>query len=126
MIVATSVEFFKNLAQCDYDNIYYDFHNNYNCEKLSYSNGIFLILFKSLIGGNLLSLKFTDVEMIALDFVNVRDIGDLTVDNLYRGRYELNGSLIDASENGKACFYLQFYEGHKFEFWASGIGLEHG
>ena len=48
MIAAKSIEFLKNLAQYHYNNIYYDFHNDYNCEKISYSNGILLILFKGL------------------------------------------------------------------------------
>ncbi|HLV39849.1 hypothetical protein [Xanthomarina sp.] len=124
MITATSIEFFKNLAQYDYDNRYYDFHNNYNCEKLSYSNGILLILFKSLVGEILLSLKFTDVKIITLDFFNVKDVENLTLDNLYRGRYELNGDLIELSEEGKGYFYLEFYEGQKLEFWAKSVDVE--
>jgi len=124
MITATSIEFFKNLAQHDYHNRYYDFHNDYNCEKLSYSNGILLILFKSLVGGILLSLKFTDVKIITLDFFNVKGVENLTLDNLYRGRYELNGDLIELSEDGKAYFYLEFYEGQKLEFWAKSVDVE--
>ncbi|HRB70534.1 MAG: hypothetical protein E2604_10125 [Flavobacterium sp.] len=124
MIAATSIEFFKNLAQYDYDNRYYDFHNDYGCEKLSYSNGILLILFKSLVDGGLLSFKFTDVIIITLDFFNVKEVENLTLDNLYRGRAELNGDVIEISEDGKGYFYLEFYEGQKLEFWAKGIGLE--
>lgn len=124
MITATSIEFFKNLVQYDYDNRYYDFHNDYNCEKLSYSDGILLILFKSLVGEILLSLKFTDVKIITLDFFNVKDVENLTLDNLYRGRYELNGDLIELSEDGKGYFYLEFYEGQKLEFWAKSVDVE--
>lgn len=124
MIAATSIEFFKNLAQYDYDNRYYDFHNNYGCEKLLYSNGILLILMKSIVDGVLLSLKFTDVKIITLDFFNIKDIENLTLDNLYRGRAELNGNLIEVSEDGKGYFYLEFYEGQKLEFWAKDMGVE--
>lgn len=124
MITATSIEFFKNLAQYYYDNRYYDFHNNYSCEKLSYSDEILLILFKSLIGGIFLSLKFTDVKIITLDFFNVKDVENLTLDNLYRGKFELNRELIEVSEDGKGYFYLEFYEGQKLEFWANGVSIE--
>lgn len=124
MKAATSIEFFKNLAQYDYDNGFYDFHNDYNCEKLSFSDGILLILFKSLADGILLSLKFTEVKIITLDFFNVKDIENLTLDNLYRGRYELNGVLIELSEDGKGYFYLEFYEGQKLEFWAKSVDVE--
>ncbi|HYH16269.1 MAG TPA: hypothetical protein VD794_13665 [Flavisolibacter sp.] len=124
MIAATSIEFFKNLALYDYDNRYYDFHNDYGCEKLSYSNGILLILFKSLVDGVLLSFKFTDVKIITLDFFNVKEVENLTLDNLYRGRAELKGDLIEISEDGKGYFYLEFYEGQKLEFWAKDMGVE--
>jgi len=124
MINATSIEFFKNLTQYDYDNRYYDFHNDYSCEKLSYSDGVLLFLFKSLIGDIFLSLKFTGVKIITLNFFNVKDVENLTLDNLYRGRVELNGELIEVSEDGKGYFYLEFYEGQKLEFWANGISIE--
>lgn len=124
MIAATSIDFFKSLVQYDYDNHYYDFHNNYNCKKFSYSNGILLIIFKSLIDEVLLYLKFTDVKLITLDFFNVKDTENLTLDNLYRGRVEINGDLIETSKDGKGYFYLEFYEGQKLEFWAKSLGIE--
>jgi hypothetical protein len=124
MIDATSIEFFKNLTQHDYDNRYYDFHNDYNCEKLSYSDGILLILFRSLVSGVLLSLKFTEVKITTLDFFNVKETKNLTLDNLYRGRFELNGDLIETSKDGKGYFYLELYEGQKLEFWAKDISIE--
>lgn len=124
MIAATSIEFFKNLAQYEYDNQNYDFHNDYSCEKLSYSNGILLILFKSLVGGVLLSLKFTDVKITTLDFFNVKEVENLTLDNLYRGRVELNGNLIEISEEGNGYFYMEFYEGQKLGFWAKNVDVK--
>ncbi|MFV0468255.1 MAG: hypothetical protein ACK5MK_04915 [Dysgonomonas sp.] len=124
IITATSIEFFKNLAQYDYNNQYYDFHNDYSCEKLSYSDGILLILFKSLIDGIFLSLKFTDVKIIVLDFFYVKDVENLTLDNLYRGKFEFNGELVEVSEDGKGYFYLEFYEGQKLEFWTYGVNIE--
>ena len=124
MIAATSIEFFKNIAQYDYDNRYYDFHNDYICEKLSYSDGILSILFKSLVDGIFLSLKFKEAKIISLDFFNVKAVENLTLDNLYRGRCELNGDLIEISKDGNGYFYLEFYEGQKLEFWANGMDIE--
>jgi len=124
MKLATSIEFIKNLVQYDYNNHYYDFHNDYSCEKISYSDSILLIVFKSLIDGLFLSLKFTEVKITTVDFFNVKEIEGLTLDNFYRGRVELNGELIEVSENGRGYFYLEFYEGQKMEFWAKDIGIE--
>ncbi len=124
MIAATSLEFLKNLSQYDYNNQYYDFHNDYNCEKLSYTKGLLLIIFKKMVDEAFLSLKFTDVKITTIDFYNVKEVEGLTIDTLYRGRAELNGELIEVSEDGRGYFYLEFYEGQKMEFWAKGIGVE--
>lgn len=124
MIAAKSIEFLKNLAQYDYNNRYYDFHNDYTCEKISYSNGILLILFKGLIDGNILSLQFSDVTISAFDFFNIKEAKCLTLDTLYRGRVESNGELIELSEDGKSYFYLEFYEGQRMEFWARWLVVE--
>jgi hypothetical protein len=121
MIATSSIEFIKNLAQYNYNNQYYDFHNDYNCEKISYSNGILLILFKKLTNDDVLSLKFSDVTIKLFDFFNEF----LTLDTLYRGRVESNGELIEISEDGKSYFYLEFYEGQRIEFWARWLVLEH-
>lgn len=123
MIVATSIEFIKNLIQLEYDNRYYDLHNDYNCEKVSYSTGELLIKLKSLTDGDLLFLKFMDVEITSMDFFNVKEIAGLTLDSIYRGRVEFNGELKEVSEDGKGYFYLEFYEGQKLEFWAKGLGI---
>ncbi len=124
MAMTTSLELFKNLAQYDYNNQYYDFHNDYNCETISYSQGILLIILKKMLDGVLLSLKFTDVKITKLAFSNVKEVGGLTIDTLYRGRAELNGELIEISEDGRGYFYLEFYEGQKMEFWAKSMDVE--
>jgi len=124
MIAATSVPFFKDLAQYDFDNANYDFHNDYSFEKLSYASGLLRLVFKSLIGRNQLSLMFTDVNIMTIDFFNVNDVENLTLDILYRGRAEVNGALIELLEDGRGYFYLEFYEGQTLEFWATGFYLE--
>lgn len=123
MLLAKSIEVFKNLVQYDYNNQYYDFHNDYNCEKLTYSDGILLIMFKSVFGEIMVSLKFTEVKIQNMDIFNVRDVENLTIDNLYRGRTELNGDLVEFTETGKGYFYLDFYEGQRMEFWASELSI---
>jgi len=124
MITATSIELFKNLIQYDYDGLYYDFHNDYICEKLSCSNGILRILLKSLVNGNFLSLKFLEVKVTDFIFFNVERTDSLTLDNLYRGRFEFNGELIEVYREDFGYFYLEFYEGQKLEFWAKHIDVK--
>src|SRR5262245_58274690 len=112
-MLAITIELFKNLAQYNYDNQYYDFHNDYNCNKIVYSDSALSILFKRLNDDDSLSLRFTEVKITALDFFNMKEVESLTLDNLYRGRSEHNGELFEVSENGQGYFYLEFYEGQK-------------
>jgi len=118
MIASISIELFKNLAQYYYDNQYYDFHNDYSCKKIFYSNGLLTFQFKSLIEDIWVALTFLEVNVVMLNFFNINRIKDLTLDNLYRGRTEINGELVETAGNGKCYFYLEFYEGQKMEFWA--------
>lgn len=121
MLSAKSIELFKNLTQYDFDNRYYDFHNDYNCEKLIYTNETLLIIFKAIVDETLVSLKFTEVKINSMDIFNVKDVENLTIDNIYRGRVENNGGLVEFTENGNGYFYLDFYEGPRMEFWASDL-----
>jgi hypothetical protein len=123
MIIAKDIELFKNLAELNYDDQYYDFHNDYDCQKILFENEEIILVFKNIVSEKILLLKFKGVFIEKMDFFNVSNIEYLTIDNLYRGKVEIDGSLIDISDNGKAYFYLEFYEGQKIEFWAIGISL---
>jgi hypothetical protein len=49
---------------------------------------------------------------------------DLTLDNLYRGRFEKNGTLIEFDPGGRSYFYLEFYEEDEIEFWSDELSLK--
>jgi hypothetical protein len=124
MVIATSLEFIKDLSQYHYNDKFYDFHNDYDCEKIIYQNNILLILLKNIHNGTLLSLNFIDTKIVFVDFFNKKEVSHLTIDSLYRGRAEFNGNIIEVSEDESGYFYLEFYEGQKLEFWAKGIIVE--
>lgn len=124
MINVSSIEFLKSLAQYDYDGHYYDFHNDYSCEKLSFLDGALVILFKKNVDGSESSLNFFDAQISAFEFYYGKE--PLVVDSLYRGRVELDGELRDLSDDGKGYFYMEFCEGQRLEFWAKGVSVEHG
>lgn len=125
MIIANTIQLFKNLAQYDYENKYYDFHNDYECTHLDYSKRKLSLTFRSVTEKEtIIVLRFFCVEVVMIDFQNVNTPGSLTIDNIYRGRFELDGNLIEVSDDGKSYFYLEFYEGQKLEFWAKEIAVE--
>ncbi|MCD8031004.1 MAG: hypothetical protein LUF85_09350 [Bacteroides sp.] len=124
MILATTIHLFDNLSQYTYNDNYVDFHNTTTLERILFFDKVLMLKFKHNTSGKFLSLKFTDVRMSQIDYFNSEGVKGLTIDNLYRGRFENKGTLKDISEDGRAYFYLETYEGQKMEFWAKEIGIE--
>jgi hypothetical protein len=123
MISAISIELFVNLAQYNYNGRYYDFHNDFYCELVSYSDSILQIRFREISNGIRVSLKFADTKIIKFEFSPSGNDEGLTIDTIYRGRGEFNGELSEISKNTQGYFYLEFYEGQKIEFWAGSLGI---
>ncbi len=126
MIEPKDIELFLNLSQYDYNGNYYDFHNDYDCNKIILDIDKTLILvFKSIISRKeIIYLKFIEVSIEKLDFFNSLKEEDLAIDNLYRGKTEDNNTLVELSPDKKGYFYLEFYEGQKIEFWSKGLIIE--
>ena len=123
LLLAKSVEPFRNLCQYDYDYYDYDFHNDYDCENVTLKDDVLFINFKQEANGNSLSLIFSDVELKQFEFFNVNNSKTLTIDNVYRGRVKIDGELVEYLGE-KGYFYLEFYEGQRLEFWAKSVGIE--
>jgi hypothetical protein len=119
MVAATSLEFLKNLAQYEYANRFFDFHNDFTCEKIFFSDKKLLILVKNHVSKARFSIEFEDAVITSAVFFNTKDVESLTIDTMYRGRAEVDGKLKEISEDGQGYFYLEFYEGQKLEFWAA-------
>lgn len=124
MIIGKTLEFLKDLSEIELENQVYDFHNDYSCQKIKFYNETLTLMFKKRNEGFSLSLKFCGVELTKAIFFNVSTVENLTLDTIYRGRVVVDKRLIELSENGKAYFYLEFYEGQKMEFWSESIIVE--
>lgn len=121
MITTKDILFFENLSQINYDNQYYDLHNDYECQKIELDKNCLTMKFKNIKNDFLLLFTFSNVEITSISLLNKET--NLTIDNLYRGKREVNKQLIELSDDGKSYFYLEFYEGLKFEFWADKFWL---
>lgn len=121
VINSKEIEIFKNLSQFDLGNIYYDFHNDFDCIKISLENNFLLFLFKKNEEKEIVSFKFENIDITKFEFSNFSEFVNLTIDNLYRGRFEKDDQLIEFDKDGKAYFYLEFYEGVKMELWCENI-----
>jgi len=123
-IESEKIEFFENLAQSEFGSVYYDFHNDYLCNKISQNNECLEILLDHIEKETPVTLKFFEVEIVQTNFNFMEEHKDLTIDILYKGRFEVNGQLFECSSSSKSYFYLEFYEGQSIEFFCSSIGLD--
>lgn len=117
-------ELFKNIAQVEYGGKYYDFHNDFNCIKLLFEQGQLVIYMRHFITGLNVSIIFNDVMFTKFFFPFENTTGgSLTIDNLYRGRYEIEGNLFEYDERKRFYYYLEFYEGCNMEFFCGNLLL---
>jgi hypothetical protein len=124
MVSASELKFLENLAQLDYEGEYYDFHNDYDCERIVLNNNHVLTLqFKHTNLNHFVLFRFREVVIVSMDFFNVYT-ESLTLDNLYRGKVVIDEELVEISSDKKAYFYLEFDEGQKMEFWSKEIFIE--
>lgn len=123
IIKAEEMKLFKNLAVFQYENIYYDFHNGFDFKRILLTNNNIELQFKHTSNGNVVLLIFSKAEIVKLDFEFTNNNGVLTIDNLYRGRFEVEGKLEEFNVEQKSYYYLEFYEGQKLEFFCETIKL---
>jgi hypothetical protein len=121
-MLGSEIDFFKSLSQLDYSGQYYDFHNDFDCEGLSFSSEILTLNFRNTINFAKVSLVFSGVNITKSLIPSSGNV--FTIDNLYRGRYEDGLNLLDISADGKAYFYLEFCDGQQFEFWAYEFNVD--
>lgn len=125
MIQVKTIALFENLSQYDFESQYYDLHNDFCCVRILLNgDDALVIVFESVIDKSLVMLRFQDVVLEKFEYFNSQEVENLTIDNLYRGRVEIDGKLKEFSDDGKGYFYLEFDEGQKMEFWSKGLTVK--
>lgn len=118
-------ELFNNIAQLQCNGEYYDFHNDYSCSNILLEYECLNLSLKHLINNLNVCLVFSGVTVTKINFsFNEQIIGNLTLDNLYRGRFELKGNLYEYDNMKRCYYYLEFYEGYSLEFFANNLQLQ--
>lgn len=120
-IKANTISLFDNLSQFNYSDDIIDFHNDFNCIQIQFHNSKLSLLFERIIDKTLIEMKFIDVKITTMNlkYDILHKIGYLTIDNVYRGRFEKNGKLHEYSIDGLSYFYLDFYEDISIEFYCN-------
>lgn len=121
IIKAKEIELFKNLTQIELDNLFYDFHNDFDCIQVLFESNMLILLFKNIMKGDFVSFKFDNATIESFDSLNFEELKNLTVDNIYRGRFQKNDQLFEFDINGKSYFYIEFYEGPSIELKCMNI-----
>ena len=120
-----SPELFKNIAQLDCAGNYYDFHNEFVCTKLMFEQESLTLTLKHSVTDLNVSLIFSDVTIAKVELLYKEAISQsLTLDNLYRGRYQIDDSLYEYDSKKRSYYYLEFYEGYKMEFFGACLQLK--
>lgn len=120
MIELKADTLFECLMSIKTDDGYIDLHNDYQCQGISYSNQSLRLFFK---GRNNVTVEFTGIEIIKMEWLFEQTPDSSTLDNFYRGRFEKNGELHEITDSGKRYFYIDFYEGDAIELFADYVFL---
>lgn len=121
---AKEIPLFENLAQFEFDQAYYDFHNDFICEQIIFENSCIDLLMKHRINNEKFLLRFLSAEIIKINYLFIINNNGLTIDNLYRGRFQLDGNLFECNNDQKSYFYLEFYEGQTMEFFCDSVEVK--
>jgi hypothetical protein len=122
-IPAADIELFQFLTDFDFGDGHIDLHNDFNCGKLKFEGGVFVLEFVHTTNKFNVLLKFHNIVMTFMEMDFVEKVEFSTIDNIYRGRCQAGDELIEVLD-ARGYFYLEFYDGQKFEFWCESISLE--
>jgi len=121
-MLAKECELFYNLVDLNYEEKYYDFHNDYNCIKILFENDTLILRFEHIKKKNIIELCFERSKIVKVHFDFSQTMNQLTIDNIYRGKFEQKNQLCEFSDN-KSYFYITFCEDISIELFTEKITL---
>lgn len=126
MIELKNVELFKDLTTIEQNGIVLDLHNDFTCAIVDYDKNekLLHIGFISNIDGGKICLRFEGVTIVKLNLIFNKIKDKSTINILYRGRFEIDGSLFEYSKLQESYFYMEFEEGDSFEFFTEKLLVE--
>ncbi|HZX58837.1 MAG TPA: hypothetical protein VFE54_08930 [Mucilaginibacter sp.] len=125
----TDFELFKSFAEIEGHGLYIDLHNEFKCDSIIFQNQKReLVLSFSTEPAFKKKAKQVDIifEDITIELFSMKDDNELpgawTIDNIYRGRFEIDsGILSDVSNDGRYYYYIDFYQDYSFELFAKAV-----
>lgn len=127
----TNTELFKSFAEIVIEDIYVDLHNEFDCYSINYSKSQLSLSFKA---NKYNSRKIQHVEIVfknalieLMNFKIENDKGDSTntIDNIYRGRFEIEtNDLAEISDERKYYYYINFCNDYSIEVFSDLVTAE--
>ena len=118
-MLSKDYDLFYNLIDLSYNGNYYDLHNDFYCVNIKFENDTLALKFEHSEDKSIVELCFKGSKIVNFDFNQIMD--KLTIDNIYRGRFEKNNELFEFSDDKKSYFYIEFYEDIKIELFTEEI-----
>ncbi|MFT3701671.1 MAG: hypothetical protein QM802_04850 [Agriterribacter sp.] len=123
MIDLTDVQIFKDLTYIETEEAGFDIHNDYSCIQTSFdaTDNTLKFSFQSSKDSILkyrLELIFQNIKIEKFDLLWERNEDSGTLNNFYRGKFEIQNSLVEFLDTGERFFYIEFEMGDKFEISA--------
>lgn len=111
----SDAEMFKSLMDLEIEEAAIDLHNDYECHNILYDfeKGYLRLLFK---GDKSLILEFRDVVIAKLNLQLQETLDRGILNNFYRGRFEINGTLYETSEEGRRYFIWKLKQGVDWDY----------
>lgn len=128
MIDLTNVALFDDLTTVNYDGGYFDLHNDYYCKNIRWlsANRAVSFLFNPRDPSSdkcPLVLQFEEASVPVFTVNFERSADSSTLETFYRGRYVLDGDLLDCTPDGERYFYINFWEEDVFEILSKKVSL---
>ena len=122
----TRFELFKSFCEIESHGFYIDLHNEFKCDSINFQNQKRELILSFKLAYNVAN-KIRRVDIVFEDAIiesfifkdNQESAEEWTIDNIYRGRFEIGKeTLSEISDDGRYCYYIDFYPSYSFELFA--------
>ena len=124
MLICKKLNIIEDFSEMTFGGSHYDFHNNYVCKKICIDDDTEILTLSFHAEQKIINLIFLEAVVVKTNFTILDFTNELTLDTLYRGRFEETGRLQDLSKTGCSYFYAEFYDGEALEFFAKYLILQ--
>ena len=115
----------ENISFLKYENSSLDIHNDYNFKELSFEQNRMKISFNEISNNfKIIEFVFENIEVVKLKMIQFEVPDSITLDNFYRGKTELNETILEEDSSKRKYFYLDFLEDIQIELWCSRLYLQ--